>query len=48
MKLEFEYGHGLMSAELGAVRNSDTVLITQDGFEFLTNSPRDKIIIKHS
>ena len=39
---------GLMSAELGAVRNSDTVLITQDGFEFLTNSPRDKIIIKHS
>ena len=37
---------GLMSAELGAVRNSDTVLITEDGFEFLTNSPRDKIIIK--
>ena len=30
---------GLMSAELGAVRNSDTVLITEDGFEFLTNSP---------
>ena len=25
---------GLMSAELGAVRNSDTVLITEDGFEF--------------
>ena len=38
---------GLMSAELGAVRNSDTVLITEDGFEFLTNSPRDKIIIKN-
>ena len=37
---------GLMSTELGAVRNSDTVLITEDGFEFLTNSPRDKIIIK--
>ena len=37
---------GLMSAEPGAVRNSDTVLITEDGFEFLTNSPRDKIIIK--
>lgn len=37
---------GLMSAELGAVRNSDTVLITEDGFEFLTKSPRDTIIIK--
>ena len=37
---------GLMSAQLGAVRNSDTVLITEDGFEFLTNSPRDKIVIK--
>ena len=35
-----------MSAELGAVRNSDTVLITEDGFDFLTNSRRDKIIIK--
>lgn len=30
----------------GAVRDSDTVLITEDGFEFLTNSPRDKIVIK--
>ena len=37
---------GLMSARLGAVRNSDTVLITQDGFEFLTHSPRNKIVIK--
>ena len=37
---------GLMSAQLGAVRHSDTVLITEDGFEFLTQSPRDKIIIK--
>lgn len=37
---------GLMSAQLGAVRNSDTVLITEDGFEFLTNSPRGKIVIK--
>ncbi len=39
---------GLMSAGLGAVRNSDTVLITEDGFEFLTNSPRDRIVIKRS
>lgn len=37
---------GLMSAELGAVRNSDTVLITENGFEFLTHSKRDKIVIK--
>lgn len=37
---------GLMSAELGAVRNSDTVLITDNGFEFLTHSKRDTIIIK--
>ncbi len=37
---------GLMSAQLGAVRHSDTVLITEDGFEFLTQSSRDKIIIK--
>ena len=37
---------GLMSAELGAVRHSDTVLITEDSFEFLTKSRRDKIIIK--
>ena len=37
---------GLMCARLGAVRNSDTVLITQDGFEFLTHSPRNKIVIK--
>lgn len=37
---------GLMSAELGAVRNSDTVLITENGFEFLTKSKRDTIIIK--
>jgi len=28
------------------VRNSDTVLITEDGFEFLTHSKRDEIIIK--
>ncbi len=37
---------GLMSAELGAVRNSDTVLITENGFEFLTHSKRDRIVIK--
>ena len=34
---------GLMSQELGAVRHSDTVLITEDGFEFLTNTPRELI-----
>ena len=37
---------GLMSSGLGAVRHSDTVLITENGFEFLTKAPRDKIIIK--
>ena len=37
---------GLMSVQLGAVRHSDTVLVTDAGFEFLTNSPRDQIIIK--
>lgn len=36
---------GLMSVELGAVRHSDTVLITEEGFEFLTHSPRDKLMI---
>ena len=36
---------GLMSAELGAVRNSDTVLITEDGFESLAKYRRDTIII---
>ena len=35
-----------MSVQLGAVRHSDTVLVTDAGFEFLTNSPRDQIIIK--
>ena len=39
---------GLMSAALGAVRHSDTVLLTDDGFEFLTNSPRGKIVIKQT
>lgn len=37
---------GLMSTDLGAVRHSDTVLITEDGFEFLTKSDRGTIIIK--
>lgn len=36
---------GLMSPEIGAVRHSDTVLITESGFDFLTNSPRDMIRI---
>ena len=39
---------GLMSAALGAVRHSDTVLLTDDSFEFLTNSPRGKIVIKQT
>lgn len=34
---------GLMSQEIGAVRHSDTVLITEEGFEFLTNTPREVI-----
>ena len=38
---------GLMSAELGAVRNSDTVLITEEGFDFLTNSDRGYLVIKN-
>lgn len=32
---------GLYSAELGGYRHSDTVLVTQDGIEFLTYYPRD-------
>lgn len=32
---------GLMSSTLGAVRNSDMVLITEEGFEFLTKYRRD-------
>lgn len=42
----FSVEPGLMDDQLGAVRHSDTVLITQDGFEFLTNFPRDKLVIK--
>ncbi|MBQ8933589.1 MAG: aminopeptidase P family protein [Lachnospiraceae bacterium] len=37
---------GLMSTSLGAIRNSDTIVITEDGFDFLTRYRRDKIIIK--
>lgn len=37
---------GLMSKDWGGVRHSDTVLITEDGFEFLTKLNRDKIVIK--
>ena len=32
---------GLYSAELGGYRHSDTVLVTEDGIEFLTFYPRD-------
>ncbi|MCY4010268.1 MAG: Xaa-Pro peptidase family protein [Anaerolineaceae bacterium] len=32
---------GLYSAELGGYRHSDTVLVTEDGIEFLTYYPRD-------
>lgn len=37
---------GLMCKECGGVRHSDTVLVTENGFEFLTKLERNKIIIK--
>jgi len=37
---------GLMAREWGGVRHSDTVLVTEDGYELLTKLHRDKIIIK--
>lgn len=37
---------GLMSKALGGVRHSDTVLITEDGYEILTKMRRGKITIK--
>lgn len=37
---------GLMSQDLGAVRHSDTVLITQSGFECLTKAPNGILQIK--
>lgn len=37
---------GLMTADWGGVRHSDTVLITETGYELLTRSRRDKIVIK--
>lgn len=36
---------GLMDIEWGGVRHSDTVLITEKGFEFLTKLDRDLIIL---
>lgn len=37
---------GLMTAAWGGVRHSDTVLITETGYESLTGFRRDKIVIK--
>lgn len=37
---------GLMSNDWGGIRHSDTVLITENGYEFLTKLKRDKIVIK--
>lgn len=37
---------GLMTREWGGVRHSDTVLITEGGFERLTRLRRDRIVIK--
>lgn len=38
---------GLMTKEWGGVRHSDTVLVTEDGYELLTQTRRDKIIINN-
>lgn len=37
---------GLMTKDWGGVRHSDTVLVTEDGYELLTKFRRDKITIK--
>ncbi|EGO65259.1 putative Xaa-Pro aminopeptidase [Acetonema longum DSM 6540] len=37
---------GLMTKDWGGVRHSDTVLVTEAGYELLTQSRRDKITIK--
>ncbi len=37
---------GLMTKNWGGVRHSDTVLVTEDGYELLTKFRRDKITIK--
>lgn len=39
---------GLMTKDWGGVRHSDTVLVTENGFELLTKARRDKITIKQS
>ncbi len=37
---------GLMAKDWGGVRHSDTVVVTEDGYETLTKLRRDKIVIK--
>lgn len=37
---------GLMTKDWGGVRHSDTVLVTDDGYELLTSLRRDRIVIK--
>lgn len=37
---------GLMAKDWGGVRHSDTVLVTEDGYELLTRYRRNKIVIK--
>lgn len=38
---------GLMTKDWGGVRHSDTVLVTEDGYELLTKLRRDTIVIKN-
>jgi Xaa-Pro dipeptidase len=37
---------GLMTKDWGGVRHSDTILVTEDGYELLTKLRRDAIVIK--